>query len=455
MHSLPQANITNPAVQIECPIFIGIPALSSIHAGYSNSYCSYNNVIIKNNDTIIPNISYAFKYPNSRQYINSELHLSILNFGFKNKRKYYFNFNIQDKIEAGIIFPTNLIRFPFEGNTAHVGENYNLSGLRIFGIYYREWALSISKVINNKLTAGIRGKILFGKANIHTFKNNIFLYTSSDIYQLNASSDITIKTSPIDVNINNSHELPEVNFPENISVKNFLLNGKNKGIALDIGVLYNYNENITFSASILDIGCIYWKFNPSMINEKSTFEFNGFYYNPNTNEFEGIDNLIDSFQYSYSFSTNTLAYFTLMSPKFYFGGIYYLNDYLNSGLLLRNELYHKRRITSITSSLNGRYKKICGSISWTVINKSLLNFGCGIGLNITGFGFYALSDNLIAAFKYKSVRYTNIRFGFNLLLGCKKAALLKKSTPTCAAYRDVDEKKIRFQNWLSKMKKNK
>jgi ethanolamine ammonia-lyase large subunit len=44
MHAVPQSNLLNPAVQIQCKYFIGIPVLSSIHLNYSNTAFTYNTL---------------------------------------------------------------------------------------------------------------------------------------------------------------------------------------------------------------------------------------------------------------------------------------------------------------------------------------------------------------------------------------------------------------------------
>ncbi len=45
MHSLPEANFINPAVQINCGIFIGLPLVSSFHMNIANSGFTAGDVV--------------------------------------------------------------------------------------------------------------------------------------------------------------------------------------------------------------------------------------------------------------------------------------------------------------------------------------------------------------------------------------------------------------------------
>ncbi len=47
MHSLPESNFINPAVQNDCKLFIGVPVLSSIHMHASNSGFTANQLLNK------------------------------------------------------------------------------------------------------------------------------------------------------------------------------------------------------------------------------------------------------------------------------------------------------------------------------------------------------------------------------------------------------------------------
>lgn len=449
IRNLPQSSFLNPAHQIPCKVFVGIPALSSIHAGYDNSLFSYNDVIIRTpSDSLIPNFDFFLTHSRKGkiEFIRTELEISLIHFGFKFKKKYYFSFFIRDRADLGLLYPINLIRLPLTGNTAYIGTTYRMDGLRLFGTYFREWALGVSKQLDSRLTVGARVQVLFGKANIHTYYNRLYLYTNPDIYQLEAVSSAQINGSPLIVTVDNNKP-QSVEIPQ-MSVTSFLLNRRNKGLALSAGVMYQYTDDIILEASVLDVGAIYWRYIPVRVKENADFTYNGFRYNPITRQFENVQQTVDSALQSYTVTADRKNYVTALSPKMYVGGTYQVKPWLQTGLLLRSELYHNRLNMGVTPSLMLRYKAISLVASGTLTHRSLLNPGLGLNLQTRRVGFYAISDNVYGLFKYKSMRYTNIRFGFNLFWGCPKAE--KRGIPPCPAYDDLPQKRERLKELKKK-----
>ncbi|MCT4603808.1 MAG: hypothetical protein N4A59_13035, partial [Marinifilum sp.] len=52
-------------------------------------------------------------------------------------------------------------------------------------------------------------------------------------------------------------------------------------------------------------------------------------------------------------------------------------------------------------------------------NNSYNNIGFGLTAKLGPLQFYTVTDNVMAAIKPNSMQTANIRFGFNLLFGCK------------------------------------
>lgn len=456
MNTLPQSNLLNPAVQIPCKVFVGFPLLSSVHVNYSNTYFSYNNLISADaNDSISLNPNYFLSKPNSKQDIFVELHISLIHFGFLYKN-YYFNFSIQDKIDAGIAYPTNLFGLALQGNKKFIGKELDMSGLALFSTYYREWAFGVSRLMDENLTLGAKMKVLFGKAQVQTSQSDLALFTDNPVFYLTGTSSFKGNLSPLVADIANNGKINSLSLPPDASAVSLLLNRKNKGLALDFGVIYNLDDKITLHGSLLDVGFIRWAYAPVNLKESSNFKYAGIYYNSRLSFDQNVQNMGDSLTLSYKFSKTTQPYTSFIAPKLYMGATYELLPTVNTGLILRNELYHKKLLTSATASVNAWYRNyFAGSLSWSYINGSFANVGGGISLRTPNFGFYTIADNVYGAFKYKSARILNLRFGFNFLFGCrqcedKKDKLAKKG---CAAYRDIDAKEVRRALWIGRMQK--
>jgi hypothetical protein len=246
--------------------------------------------------------------------------------------------------------------------------------------------------------------------------------------------------------------------PADANIVSLLLNRQNKGLAMDFGAIYKYDENITLSASLLDVGFIRYSYSPTIISEYGTFQYTGITYNPLLSLAQNSQNFQNDLRSSFVFSSNNDTYTQFLSPKLYLGGTSQLLPSVNGGFMLRNELRNGKLLSSATGSVNAWYKKyLAGSLSWSYINGSLLNFGAGIQAQTPNAGLYIISDNVYGAFKYKSARLLNLRFGINFLFGCKSCSAESKALARkgCASYRDSEAKKQSFSLWLEKMKKAK
>ena len=68
------------------------------------------------------------------------------------------------------------------------------------------------------------------------------------------------------------------------------------GMALDLGGVYKLNDNLTLSASVLDLGFINWSNNMKAVNRAESFEFNGFHDTAvRENSGSTIDDQIDDY----------------------------------------------------------------------------------------------------------------------------------------------------------------
>ena len=82
MNSIPQSNSLNPAIQRNCRVFIGLPALSSIYFDFSTGI-GYNDVFTKNNTTNEFNIDIdkLITRLDTTNYFSSSVNINLFSFG--------------------------------------------------------------------------------------------------------------------------------------------------------------------------------------------------------------------------------------------------------------------------------------------------------------------------------------------------------------------------------------
>jgi len=331
-----------------------------------------------------------------------------------------------------------MITFLKDGNYDYRGRTSNWGGLGIDANYYHEIALGASKKINDKWTVGIKGKILFGVANLHMEESDMSIFTSASGDQIVLNSKHRLRASlPINqIGYDADGYVDDINFDGDDFDQDFFLNTDNKGFAVDLGMTYQMDEKTTLYASILDIGSINWKSNGYEFVQDGTFTYNGADWSqsgnsndPNYEEIEDVfedlsDDIADEFR-----ATDLVGSYSVALPtKIYLGGTHQIGKRVNLGALSRTEIFNGKVQSSLSFSANARFfKNLSTSASYTVANNSYANLGLGIAAKAGPLQFYVISDNVMAAIKPNSAHIANIRFGFNFLFGCKNKVISRNS----------------------------
>ncbi len=458
MQSIPQSSYTNPAFKPipEYKFYIGFPALSSFYLGVGNTtgLKSKNNIIRRDDDSLSINFDNFVDKLKKRNFLSLQLQEEILSFGFRQKKN-YFSFSLTEKFFAHFSYPKDLMLLLWKGNGQFVGKTADFKGIGLNAMHYREYAVGMSHEINNRLTVGARGKLLFGKLNVNSKKTEISLYTDENTYDLTANSNILINTS-----------IPEAMFEDSLDFDagNYIMNTKNKGLAIDLGACYKLNNKFTFSASVIDLGYIKWKSDvKNYYNDNVSFTFEGFDIGDmlkyDTIDFDDVaEELLDSLADIFEIKDKSSSYSTMLNTKIYLSGVYNLTSKDRIGALIRTEFFNRAVHTALTLSYNRQFGKILNlSGSYSMRNRNYGNLGLGFALNLGSFQFYLISDNILGPLIYdkyswteehdeyddngnKTVsyeeqsimfpsysRYMNVHFGINFIFGYRGP---KKNTPS-------------------------
>lgn len=449
MHEVPQSNLLNPAVQIKCKWFVGFPLLTSTQLNYSNSTFSFNELFNSSNGSASLDIGTFYNNIKKTNLLSTELHLDLISVGYRFS-DYYVNFNIAEKINVGFTYPGSLFELAWKGNTQFLGETSEFNNLRTHSVYYREYSLGVSKVWDAFNILGIRAKLLFGKANIYSGKSEMSLYTDPNTFDLHVEGDINVNMSgPITITQNSDGKINGSEIGD-MDIVSFLMNGKNKGFALDLGWIYKYSENITFSASLLDLGFIHWKSDVNNIQISGSFDYTGTGLGSNFSSIDYMTQLSDSVADAFNQLVTQDSYYSWLPAQIYFGGMYQYRPKLGIGAVSRNVIYRNKLHSSITLSTNTTiWNKLSGSLSWSYLNNSYKNIGLGLAWHSRGLQFHMVSDNVLGIIKPLDTRTLNLRFGFSFLFGCpkNKKEEQKMSNP-------YDSQNNGNCYWVKKMDKN-
>jgi hypothetical protein len=441
MQNVPQSNQLNPAIQPECKVFIGFPGLSSIYFNYANNGFNYSD-IIKNGtglqrDSLVVDINSFHDALKSTNTISNQLDYTFFSLGIRAK-KMFFTLDVSSKVDTRFGFDKGLISFFKEGNAAYMGRTANLGAIGLEGTAYNEVALGVSKQVSEKLTVGIKAKALFGIANMHMDNSNLSVYTSESGDLVRLRSKQLMKVSmPLDITQKTADD--GTNYIDDIDVldddmdANFFSGTNNKGFAFDLGVTYQFDERTTFYASILDIGSIKWKDSYELYQDASfdwaggDWSQSGNSNDPNYREIEDVmEDLTDSISEAFRFRDNTGSYSKALPTKIYLGGSYELNKRIGFGAVSRTEIYDGKLRPSLTLSANTRViRNFSASVSYSMVNNTYNNVGLGVAAKLGPFQIYAVSDNVLAM-NPNTAQTANVRFGMNMMFGCRKKKAKKK-----------------------------
>ncbi|UCH15042.1 MAG: hypothetical protein JSV22_03530, partial [Bacteroidales bacterium] len=275
MHSVSQSNFMNPAVQAECRWVIGLPVLSSVHFNLANNGFTVNHLLESQEEGIYTlDAENLVKRLASTNYLSSELYTHLIAIGHKRK-DYYFTFSIRERDDFIAFYPKDLFAFVYKGNTQFEGEWMSLKGTGVQFNHFREYAIGVSKKYDDYRTFGIRGKLLFGKLNLNTRRSDIGLFTVPNTFDLIFVNDIIVNASlPVGLEIDASGNY-NITDDYYTSIPDIIFNRRNYGLAFDAGFIYEYDEKITISGSILDVGAIYYRTDLTNYDVEGEFFYDG------------------------------------------------------------------------------------------------------------------------------------------------------------------------------------
>jgi hypothetical protein len=443
MRSVPQIYQINPAFQPECNTFIGLPGVSPIQIKVENSTFGLEDVLMYDGtDSLI-----TFLHPDAdkqkfldllkdRNYFNTELSTDIASMGFR-KGDSYITFDIKERFDAKFSLPGDLFRFPIIGFDS--ATLYDFNNLSIETNLFMEFSMGLSHKFGDKLTIGWRGKLLFGQASFKTEKFDFTMDNQSDSILIHSNVSFNASVPYLNDYVETGQNLPlEVIFePFQNEFDNFdfpmgdipkvVLNPKNFGLAMDVGVDYRATEWLQVSASLIDFGRVKWQSNVFNFSHNENYTFRGIEFDINDENFG--DSFLDSLESQFNqFDASETEYVTWLPAKLYVGAAFYPHPKISFGLLSRTQFYDGDISQQFTGSLNlYPIRMLSTTFSYSIIDGYYQNLGLGLALKAGPFNLYMISDTgASSAFWPTKARYVNFKMGMNLFFGCAKTKKAEK-----------------------------
>lgn len=427
--TVPQAHQLNPAFRPGGKVVIGLPVLSSSHLSVDMDQLSFDQVFTENAEQSLSldldNISSQLKDRNTFS-IKSDIQLFFLGLNLGNN---FFSLAFNDRISSQLYYSQDVMDLAIYGNgdgTPTFNRNIELDKLKLSQNLYHEVALGFNRNIKQKISIGLRVKMLFGVVNSQTEQMNGFIRTDHDSIHFNGSN-MAFKTSGYGY-------LSDGRDPLSIYRSTLPMTNGNNGFGLDAGVHYNLSDRINLSASITDLGYINWKEDTKSYGiDDINYSFKGFdlvdlIQNDNTgNNF--LQTELDSLKTMFTVKDTTgISYKSTLTSNIYAGFDYQLAKQHRVGV----QIYGKMIEGNITPEFGAYYNLRIGKAINTVFNASFRNgkihaAGIGASVDLGPIQIYGTTESVTSLIKPEAASMLDARFGINLIFGRKKT---KKATKT-------------------------
>ncbi len=257
--------------------YINIPAIGSLNASVNSSSLGYQDImdIIENSSSSDYFMSQDFiNRLDATNNLNVNLNTDIISAGwYKGKNFWSFNIGLRNDISAAI--PRTVFEFMNTMNslsaTDYMNLNENFGGQQLEINSFAEVGLGFARDINSRLTIGGKVKALLGIGNVSLKVNSVKVnsqltgvstdnWGDIDLSQVSGSAsievDATLESSSKLLELEETTDANGNRYIDDIDFGSFGFAGY--GVGIDLGASYKLLNNLTLSASVLDLGFIKW-----------------------------------------------------------------------------------------------------------------------------------------------------------------------------------------------------
>ena len=454
--------------------YFNLPVIGAVNATVGSTSLGYQDIIdiIDDGDDFYTKPDFMNRLKDNNK-LNVNFSTEILSAGWY-KGKNFWSFNIGLRTDIGANLTKNMFTFLNEMETVEENwrnSNYDISGQQLNINAYTEIGLGLSRQINSRLTVGARVKALLGIGNMELKLNRVAMsanlpsdqqinqWSSESYWNSMTPSQAAQAAQELKDKFNNYHANLTVGAELKSSFKGLELQEEGKdyvtdfdfdsgklgiagyGFGIDLGASYKILDNLTVSASVLDLGFISWSksstkiasANPDPIDIKgSTYANMVDPNNPNTvmnavnqlqNDAQGYmdrvtnGDVLDYDMLQLEVSDAKESRKSRLASTLVLGAEYgFFNNKLAVGVLSTTRFVQPDALTELTFSANYRPKSWFNvALSYSAIQSAGKSFGLGLKLGPlfvgTDYMFLGKNSNSVNGF-----------VGVSIPLGGRKAS---------------------------------
>ncbi len=429
---LPQSLLLNPGASYTYEAYFGVPVLSGISVGGGSSGVSVWDIFQEGGD-INARIDTAIRDLDNKDVFTVNQQLELLSAGWLGRdEKTFYSAGIYQETDAIVYFPKDFALLAYDGNADFINSSFEFSDISFTAELISVYHFGINKKISKKLRLGARAKLYMSAANINSTNNEGFFRT---------------RTTPEGPNFY-THEIVGANVTANTSglTDDFkasrLVFSSNLGLGIDIGGTYDISNQLSVSASLLDVGFIAhgndvqnYRFSGSFDLDGIELEFPALLAGQETTEYWEI--FINEAETAVPFEDELEdSYVTLRPVKFNGALNYGFGTNLNGECDCTNKngtrytshvglhINAIKRPRSVLASATLYFDKswwpfLKTKFTYTVDTFSKNNVGLLVSTKIKNFNFYLAGDNLLEYSDVSQARQLTLQAGMQVIMDSK------------------------------------
>ena len=388
-------------------VFLGLPAMSGVHLNYNNKL-SYNNIFSPIDNGVQVDSKKIFNSLQNENMVSTQVNINLLHLGYTTPAGATLYLFANERIEADFLYPKSLIDFIVNGNAGLVGEKVKIGKTRLGVTHFREMGAGYQYYIDDMdLGIGFRLKYFQGFFNMSTPESmTASITTESENYQL----DIEMQNAVLRTSGKTIYD------GTNGDLGSHLVSNGNSGFGVDLGFHYDLTNSFTIAGSVNDIGFISWKEDIENYSLKDTSVFYAGIDLKGVTDIvqEFKDTLVDKFD---SYTKDTEAYNTLLTPRMYLSGAYHLTSQSDvTGTVAARYIQGQLKMAY---GLGINYKLgsyFVGSINAIKLPQQIPNLGAAIAFKGGPAQLYIAVDQA-AYWSVPDAKAIDVRFGINFIFG--------------------------------------
>ncbi|AZQ61349.1 hypothetical protein EI427_03655 [Flammeovirga pectinis] len=415
MNSVPQAIQYNPAKKSEYKWSVSFP-VTNISANVYNQFNLDDVTYQENNKTYLDIDGFLNKLDKTNEQYSS---VSSELFGiYFQKDRFGVNLTANVSSYEHLTYSKDLFKTVLKG-PAQEGTLGNTQDFNSIANIYAFYDISLggNYKVNDKFVIGARMKLMFGTYNIKAKINGSLLQGDGANMPIDISGNVDIEANGLGDIVDADGQI-DIDDEEPL---NSLSEFSNVGFAVDLGAVYQYDEKLTFEASVRNLGAIFWQDDRKYNYNASLADLSYSGMNP-TDILNGeTDDSFPTFSDSLVFkpTDGTDSKNTTLPTTVNLAATYEVWQHSTAGALFSQTFYEGEYYPSLTLSIDKQFGKFFGlGLSYTMDKASYANVGALVSFGFPGFQMYVVSDNLITAgLQWDKAKTANLRFGVNLPFG--------------------------------------